>query len=47
VLEETGIKVHAEQLTGVYKNMRLGVVSLAFRCRIIGGDPHESGEARR
>lgn len=47
VLEETGIKVHAEQLTGVYKNMRLGVISLAFRCRVIGGETHESDEARK
>lgn len=47
VLEETGVKVEAEQLTGVYKNMRLGVVSLAFRCRVIGGEPHRSDEARQ
>jgi 8-oxo-dGTP diphosphatase len=47
VLEETGIKVHAEQLTGVYKNMQLGVISLAFRCRIIGGEAHQSNEARQ
>jgi 8-oxo-dGTP diphosphatase len=47
VLEETGMKVRAEQLTGVYKNMRLGVVSLAFRCRVIGGETHESDEARK
>jgi 8-oxo-dGTP diphosphatase len=47
VLEETGIKVRAEQLTCVYKNMPLGVVSLAFRCQIIGGDPHQSDEARQ
>ena len=47
VLEETGIKVQAEQLTGVYKNMRLGVVSLAFRCRIIGGQAHTGSEAKQ
>lgn len=47
VLEETGIKVQAEQLTGVYKNMKLGVVSLAFRCRVIGGEAHKSDEARQ
>jgi 8-oxo-dGTP diphosphatase len=41
VLEETGIKVHADRLTGVYKNMRLGVVSLAFRCSIIDGQGQE------
>jgi 8-oxo-dGTP diphosphatase len=47
VLEETGIKVQAEQLTGVYKNMRLGVVSLAFRCTVIGGHTHPSDEAKK
>jgi 8-oxo-dGTP diphosphatase len=47
VLEETGIKVHAEQLPGVYKNMRLGVVTLAFRCRVIDGNAHTSDEAQR
>ena len=47
VLEETGVKVQAEQLTGVYKNMRLGVVTLAFRCRVVDGNAHASDEARR
>jgi ADP-ribose pyrophosphatase YjhB (NUDIX family) len=47
VLEETGVKVQAEQLTGVYKNMCLGVVTLAFRCRVTGGETNESDEARR
>jgi 8-oxo-dGTP diphosphatase len=47
VLEETGIKVQAEQLTGVYKNMRRGIVSLAFRCSVIGGNAHPSDEAKR
>lgn len=47
VLEETGIKVEAEQLTGVYKNMVRGVVSLGFRCKIIGGDRHPTDEAER
>lgn len=47
VLEETGVKVAAKQLTGVYKNMRLGVVTLAFRCAVIGGHEHTSDEARQ
>jgi ADP-ribose pyrophosphatase YjhB (NUDIX family) len=47
VLEETGIKVHADQLTGVYKNMKLGVVTLAFRCSVIGGQSHPTDEAKR
>jgi 8-oxo-dGTP diphosphatase len=47
VLEETGIKVQAEKLTGVYKNMKLGVVTLAFRCKLIGGKEHPTNEATR
>ncbi len=47
VLEETGVKVQAEQLTGVYKNMCLGVVTLTFRCRVIGGNIHPTSEARK
>lgn len=37
VLEETGVTVEPGQLTGVYKNMRLGVVSLVFRCHPLSG----------
>jgi 8-oxo-dGTP diphosphatase len=37
VLEETGVTVEPSRLTGVYKNMRLGVVSLVFRCRPLSG----------
>jgi len=47
VLEETGIRVKAERLTGVYKNMKLGVVTLAFRCSVVGGQPHPTDEARK
>jgi 8-oxo-dGTP diphosphatase len=47
VLEETGIQVKAEQLTGVYKNMPRGIVSLTFRCSIIGGRTHPTDEARK
>lgn len=47
IYEETGIKVHPIRLTGVYKNMRLGVVSLAFRCEVIGGEIHTSSESSR
>lgn len=45
VLEETGIKVEPERLIGVYKNTNLGVVSLAFLCRPVDGQPHTSDEA--
>jgi 8-oxo-dGTP diphosphatase len=47
VLEETGIKVQAGQLTGVYKNMLRGVVTLAFRCTVTDGQTHPTDEARR
>ncbi len=33
VLEETGLRVEPVGLTGIYKNMTLGVVALVFRCR--------------
>jgi ADP-ribose pyrophosphatase YjhB (NUDIX family) len=45
VLEETGVLVEPELLTGVYKNMILGVVSLVFRCHVVGGEPRPTEEA--
>ena len=45
VLEETGVTVEPGQLTGVYKNMRLGVVSLVFRCRPVSGVAQPTAEA--
>ncbi|WP_018655438.1 NUDIX hydrolase [Actinomadura flavalba] len=45
VLEETGVEVEVGRLTGVYKNMRLGVVTLAFLCRPIGGVVSVTDEA--
>jgi len=49
VREETGTKVQSDRLTGVYKNMRLGVVTLAFRCSILDGQGQEgeTDEAKR
>jgi GntR family transcriptional regulator len=47
VYEETGVRVQPVRLTGVYKNMKLGVVSLAFLCHVIDGDEHTSSEAAR
>jgi 8-oxo-dGTP diphosphatase len=46
ILEETGIQAEPEILTGVYKNMERGVVSLVFRCRPVGGEPRRTDEAR-
>ncbi|MFE0270396.1 NUDIX hydrolase [Nocardiopsis alba] len=45
VLEETGIRVEVEQLTGVYKNMARGIVALVFRCKPSGGEEHPTSEA--
>lgn len=46
VLEETGLEVTVERLTGVYKNLAHGIVALVYRCRPAGGEPHTTEEAR-
>lgn len=46
VLEETGLEVTVERLTGVYKNLTHGIVALVYRCRPAGGGPHATEEAR-
>ncbi|MQA78102.1 MAG: NUDIX domain-containing protein [Streptosporangiales bacterium] len=33
IAEETGMSVEVDTLSGVYKNMTRGIVSLVFRCR--------------
>ncbi|MEU1922638.1 NUDIX domain-containing protein [Streptomyces albogriseolus] len=45
VLEETGIRVSVERLTGVYKNISRGVVALVFLCRPIDGAERTSSES--
>jgi 8-oxo-dGTP diphosphatase len=45
VHEETGLWIVPGPLTGVYKNLTLGVVSLVFAARIAGGTPAPSEEA--
>lgn len=45
VREETGIDVQPERLTGVYKNMNLGVVALVFRARWRTGTPAPTDES--
>jgi ADP-ribose pyrophosphatase YjhB (NUDIX family) len=45
VLEETGIRVSIERLTGVYKNVTKGVVALVFLCRPDGGAERTSSES--
>ena len=46
VLEETGLVVEVERLTGVYKNMTRGIVALVFRCRAVGGSLCLTDEVR-
>jgi 8-oxo-dGTP diphosphatase len=45
--EETGVLVEPERLTGVYKNLKLGVVALVFRAQITDGQPRPTDESRR
>ncbi len=45
VEEETGLRVEALGLTGVYKNVKLGVVALIFRARVTGGAMRTSEES--
>jgi ADP-ribose pyrophosphatase YjhB (NUDIX family) len=45
VYEETGIAIEPQRLTGVYKNMTLGVVALVFRAHPLGGSPQPNDEA--
>ena len=45
VLEETGITVVVERLTGVYKNVNHGIVALVFRCCPVAGTAHPTEEA--
>lgn len=45
VAEETGFDVEPLGLTGVYKNLKLGVVALVFRARVVGGQPRTSEES--
>lgn len=46
VREETGLDVEPSELTGVYRNMARGIVSLVFRCKVIQGIPTETAESR-
>lgn len=45
IFEETGVKVEPKRLTGVYKNMNLAVISIAFLCRTVDAEAHTSPEA--
>lgn len=45
VREETGYQARPVRLTGVYKNMELGVVALVFLCELVGGAAAVNAEA--
>jgi ADP-ribose pyrophosphatase YjhB (NUDIX family) len=45
VLEETGVRVEPERLTGVYKNIKLGTVALVFRAHAVAGEPRPTEES--
>lgn len=44
--EETGLTAEPGKLTGIYKNMKRGIVALVFRCNILGGTLHTTDETR-
>ncbi len=46
VFEETGLTVEPETVTGVYKNMKRGIVAIVFRCHVIGGELRTSDETK-
>ncbi|MET9809768.1 MULTISPECIES: NUDIX hydrolase [Streptomyces] len=45
VLEETGIHVKVDELTGVYKNTTRGIVALVLRCKPASGSERTSSES--
>lgn len=45
VLEETGVVVRVDRLTGVYKNVKRGVVALVFRCTALSEPSRVTDEA--
>ena len=44
VAEETGLMVEPLALTGVYKNMKRGIIALVFRCGVVHYTPNPSSE---
>jgi 8-oxo-dGTP diphosphatase len=45
IREETGVEVRPTRLTGVYKNMKLGVLALVLRAEVISGEPRPTDES--
>ena len=34
-------------LSGIYKNLRRGIIALVFQCRIVAGEPQPTAEAEQ
>lgn len=47
IAEETGVTVAVESLSGVYKNLTIGVVALVYRCRLVCGEARPTPESQR
>src|SRR4051794_10328589 len=45
VLEETGLIIEPNGLSGVYQNLKLDIVSLVFSCKATGGSLRPSDES--
>ncbi|SFT45932.1 ADP-ribose pyrophosphatase YjhB, NUDIX family [Actinopolyspora lacussalsi subsp. righensis] len=45
ILEETGVSVAVESLSGSYKNLSRGIIALVFRCRPLSGKPRATDES--
>ncbi|WP_116708284.1 NUDIX hydrolase [Actinomycetospora cinnamomea] len=45
VFEETGVEAAVDRLTGAYKNMPRGIISLVFRCHPLSTSTTSSDEA--
>ncbi|MGJ7908596.1 NUDIX hydrolase [Actinopolyspora sp. H202] len=45
ILEETGVSVAVERLSGTYKNLSRGIIALVFRCRPLSGKPRATEES--
>ncbi|ALE86293.1 NUDIX hydrolase [Pseudonocardia sp. HH130629-09] len=47
IAEETGVTVAVDHLSGVYKNMTIGVVAIVYRCHFLSGEPTTTAESQR
>lgn len=45
VMEETGVTIKPVRLTGVYKNMKIGVIALVFLAEYTAGETSTSSES--